>query len=189
MSGDANSDTLEYRPSFRTLVESNYWSEDNCCMSKSNLNNINWPALENNSTEEKNIIMADTDVTSKNDEIKNDTNNNNRFVHFNESMNQSIVGNDENINNNNNNNNNNNFPPGSNISPSLLNDNVSIQNDSNVKNTQLSGKKRTDSEQQQNDEINSPPSAKRMRHLQNENININDDENMNNDLSFQDELT
>ena len=141
MSGDANSDTLEYRPSFRTFVESNYWSDDNCCMSKSKHNTINWPPLDNHSAEEKNDIMADAGSTLGNDEIKNDTNNNNNnklSVHFDDSMNHSIVVNKQN--NMNNNNNNNNFAPGSNISPSLLNDDILNQNKSNAKNTQLSGK-------------------------------------------------
>ena len=180
MSGDANSDTLEYRPSFRTFIESNYWSDDNCCMSKSDHNTINWSPLDNHSAEEKNDIMADAEQTLGKDDMKNDPNINNKnskSVHFDNSIN--II-------------NDNNFAPGSNISPSLLNDDISNQNNSNDNNTQLSGKKRTvyKSKQKQNNENYSPPSAKRMRFSnRNDNVDVDVSNNMMDNGSGQDNLT
>ena len=175
MSGDADSDTLDYRPSFRTIVESNYWSDDNYCISKSKPNINTWPALDDHSIEEKNDIMADSGSTLGNDEIKNDSKENSKAVHFDDSMNL-------NIDTDNNNNSNSNFAPGSNISPSLLND-----NNFNAKNTQISGKKRSDNKHVQSNENNAPPLAKRMRFSQ---LSLRTQEmNANDDLSFQDDLT
>ena len=103
MSGDADSDTLDYRPSFRTFVESNYWSDDNYCISKLKPNINTWPTLDDHSAEEKNDIMEDTGSTLGNDEIKNDSkdNSSNKVVHFDDSMNSNI---NTDINNNSNSN-------------------------------------------------------------------------------------
>ena len=86
------------------------------------------------------------------------------------------------------NNNNNNFAPGSNISPSLLNDNIGNQNNFNDKNTRISGKKRSDSKQ--TNENDAPPSAKRMRFshlsLHTQEMNENDELSFQNDLTYED---
>ena len=154
MSRSTGSDTSEIRPAINFCLGSNYWSEDDICHSGKREDHQLWnPIMQ--STEEKDHTIDDNALTSKStdkDNASGKKKSKKSTVNINEDLNQIRT-----INTQFSQNDDENFRPGSNRSPSMLDDTPFNRDQNQSANT--TGHKRS----QFDDDQNSTPSAKKPR--------------------------
>ena len=140
MRRDTESDIADYRPSLRQCSESNYWSDNNICQIPSDTNthlwNISFDKIDQ-SSEEKDQTISNEQLTAGMDKKQDDENKKSKMVQINEAANTI-----HNTNNSNNQSVSQNFAPGSNVSPSLLDDSQNKSNSKQTDSVKITGKKR-----------------------------------------------
>ena len=181
MSRGTGSDTSEIRPAINFCLESNYWSENDICHSGKRQDHQLWSPIMQ-STEEKDHNINDSALTPRSTNTNNSSGTKNRkkksTVSINEDMNQFQT-----IDSQSSQNNTENFKPGSNRSPSILDDSPFNQNTNQNQSANITGHKRSQFE----DDQNLAPSAKKQRitlssiHTQ---YDLDNDWNFNDTLRF-----
>ena len=183
---DNISDTTDYKPSYRHLIETEYWSDENICRTQVNLSHNLWntplTTNSNNMSDQKDHTIDDTQLTPKNNKKPKSKDKGKKLnVHFDDTQNHSSTqnnsGSDQQVVQN--------FAPGSNSSPSLLQDGHPPRNISTTNSKSSSRQKRSQIPAPigQNDDLSTLSPLPKRRKLS----NLNSNNNNANDLSY-DEL-